>query len=94
MIAAQDEVGGIISLPSYFLFFPRPLLSPSLKKTWANTSALKKKGLFVRPPYEGETYANWEKTAAGMKEDDAGWVYVPPVPDVFTVFPGKFASLP
>lgn len=46
-------------------------------------------GLFIRPPYEGESYANWEKSAAGMKEEDEGWVYVPPVPGVFTVFPGK-----
>ncbi|TDZ17306.1 2-oxoglutarate-dependent ethylene/succinate-forming enzyme [Colletotrichum orbiculare MAFF 240422] len=45
-------------------------------------------GLFIRPPYEGEHYANWEKSAAGMKEDDEGWHYVPPVPNVFTVFPG------
>lgn len=45
-------------------------------------------GLFIRPPYDGETYANWEKSAAGVKEDDEGWVYVPPVENVFTVFPG------
>ncbi|KAL8408122.1 hypothetical protein RB594_006793 [Gaeumannomyces avenae] len=44
--------------------------------------------LFIRPPYEGETYANWNESAAGMKEDDEGWVYVPPVPGVFTVFTG------
>jgi isopenicillin N synthase-like dioxygenase len=50
-------------------------------------------GLFVRPPYQGETYANWEKSAAGMKEDDEGWVYVPPVSDTFTVFPGKQHNL-
>jgi isopenicillin N synthase-like dioxygenase len=37
---------------------------------------------------EGEDYANWQKSAAGMKEDDAGWTYVPPVDGVFTVFPG------
>ncbi|KAJ0335211.1 hypothetical protein COL922a_009580 [Colletotrichum nupharicola] len=45
-------------------------------------------GLFIRPPYDGEHYANWEKSAAGMKEDDEKWHYVPPVPNVFTVFPG------
>ncbi|OJD29985.1 2-oxoglutarate-dependent ethylene succinate-forming enzyme [Diplodia corticola] len=45
-------------------------------------------GLFIRPPYEGEEVANWRKSAAGMSEDDDKWVYVPPVPDVFTVFPG------
>jgi len=45
-------------------------------------------GLFVRPPYRDENFANWEKTTAGLKEDSEGWVYVPPVPGVFTVFPG------
>ncbi|KAL8382468.1 hypothetical protein RB595_006312 [Gaeumannomyces hyphopodioides] len=45
-------------------------------------------GLFVRPPYEDETHANWKESAAGMKEDDERWVYVPPVPGVFTVFTG------
>ncbi|ATY65176.1 2-oxoglutarate-dependent ethylene succinate-forming enzyme [Cordyceps militaris] len=45
-------------------------------------------GLFVRPPHQSEHYANWEKSAAGMREDDSGWVYVPPTPGVFTVFPG------
>ncbi|PMB66371.1 2-oxoglutarate-dependent ethylene/succinate-forming enzyme [Beauveria bassiana] len=47
-------------------------------------------GLFVRPPQQGEHYANWEKSAAGMHEDETGWVYVPPVPGVFTVFPGSY----
>lgn len=47
------------------------------------------RGLFIRPPYQGERNANWEKSTAGVKEDGDGWVYVPPVPDVFTVFPGK-----
>ncbi|KAB2570170.1 2-oxoglutarate-dependent ethylene/succinate-forming enzyme [Lasiodiplodia theobromae] len=45
-------------------------------------------GLFIRPPMEGENYANWRKSSAGMAEDDDKWTYVPPVPDVFTVFPG------
>lgn len=45
-------------------------------------------GLFIRPPYQGEEYANWERSTAGLKEDDDGWVYVPPVPGVFTAFPG------
>ncbi|KAI8939151.1 hypothetical protein NX059_004985 [Plenodomus lindquistii] len=45
-------------------------------------------GLFIRPPIEGESYANWKESAAGKNEDTDGWVYVPPVPDVFTVFPG------
>ncbi|KAK2025069.1 2OG-Fe(II) oxygenase [Colletotrichum zoysiae] len=45
-------------------------------------------GLFIRPPYDGENFANWEKSSAGLKEDGEGWHYVPPVPNVFTVFPG------
>ncbi|KAK2014486.1 2OG-Fe(II) oxygenase [Colletotrichum eremochloae] len=45
-------------------------------------------GLFIRPPYDGEKFANWEKSSAGLKEEDEGWHYVPPVPNVFTVFPG------
>ncbi|RFU77259.1 2-oxoglutarate-dependent ethylene succinate-forming enzyme [Trichoderma arundinaceum] len=45
-------------------------------------------GLFVRPPHRDERFANWEKSSAGLREDDAGWVYVPPVAGTFTVFPG------
>ncbi|PLN86625.1 putative 2OG-Fe(II) oxygenase family oxidoreductase [Aspergillus taichungensis] len=45
-------------------------------------------GLFIRPPSADEATANWEQSAAGFHEDDSGWVYVPPMPDVFTVFPG------
>jgi isopenicillin N synthase-like dioxygenase len=48
-------------------------------------------GLYVRPPIEGEKRnRNWlpEESAAGMYEDDEGWEFVEPVPDVFTVFPG------
>jgi isopenicillin N synthase-like dioxygenase len=45
-------------------------------------------GLFIRPPGRDEKFANWKKTTAGLKEDSEGWVYVPPVPGVFTVFPG------
>ncbi|KAK5987065.1 2-oxoglutarate-dependent ethylene/succinate-forming enzyme [Cladobotryum mycophilum] len=45
-------------------------------------------GLFVRPPYQGEQFANWEQSAAGLKEGESGWVYVPPVAGAFTVFPG------
>ncbi|KAL8314954.1 hypothetical protein RB597_006902 [Gaeumannomyces tritici] len=49
-------------------------------------------GLFVRPPYEGEMYANCNESAAGMKEDNEGWVYVLPVPGVFTVFTGDMVQ--
>ncbi|KAF7191482.1 2-oxoglutarate-dependent ethylene/succinate-forming enzyme [Pseudocercospora fuligena] len=45
-------------------------------------------GLFVRPPIEGEKYENWKNSAAGAYEDDSKWVYVAPVENVFTVFPG------
>ncbi|KAL7792136.1 hypothetical protein V8C37DRAFT_380870 [Trichoderma ceciliae] len=45
-------------------------------------------GLFVRPPHRDERFVNWEKSSAGLREDDAGWVYVPPVAGTFTVFPG------
>ncbi|KAJ5510419.1 Oxoglutarate/iron-dependent dioxygenase [Penicillium expansum] len=45
-------------------------------------------GLFIRPPAEDEKLENWKKSAAGFREDDERWVYVPPVPGVFTVFPG------
>ncbi|KKY23838.1 putative 2-oxoglutarate-dependent ethylene succinate-forming enzyme [Phaeomoniella chlamydospora] len=45
-------------------------------------------GLFIRPPIENENFSNWETTTAGLKEEDEGWLYVPPVPGVFTVFPG------
>lgn len=42
----------------------------------------------MRPPYKGERYANWETSSAGLHEADEQWLYVPPVPGVFTVFPG------
>ncbi|CAI7643902.1 unnamed protein product [Penicillium discolor] len=45
-------------------------------------------GLFIRPPAADEKLENWKKSAAGFCEDDERWVYVPPVPGVFTVFPG------
>ncbi|KAH7306032.1 hypothetical protein B0I35DRAFT_471540 [Stachybotrys elegans] len=45
-------------------------------------------GLFIRPPYEDEKFANWEKSSAGLHENDDRWVYVPPIPNVHTVFPG------
>ncbi|KAH8894156.1 2OG-Fe(II) oxygenase [Thozetella sp. PMI_491] len=45
-------------------------------------------GLFVRPPRKDEHFANWKKSAAGLREKDSGWVYIPPVPNVHTVFLG------
>ncbi len=48
-------------------------------------------GLWVRPPIEGEKRPrNWlpEESAAGVFQDDDGWEFVTPVPNVFTVFPG------
>ncbi len=46
-------------------------------------------GLFIRSPAADEKFANWETSAAGLNDNDENWVYVPPVPGVFTVFPGK-----
>lgn len=73
VLAAQDEVGG------------EKLLHRQLRRVWRLTGL----GLFVRPPQQGERFNNWQQSAAGAKEDESGWVYVPPVPSVFTVFPGK-----
>lgn len=46
-------------------------------------------GLFIRRPSQDEQFANWKESAAGLREDDKGWVYVPPVEGVFTVILGK-----
>jgi isopenicillin N synthase-like dioxygenase len=48
----------------------------------------------IRPPYSDEKLANWESSAAGFKEDDERWVFVPPAENVFTVFPGRFPLQP
>ncbi|KAH6632034.1 hypothetical protein F5144DRAFT_649390 [Chaetomium tenue] len=45
-------------------------------------------GLFIRRPNQDEKFANWEKSAAGLNEDDENWVYVPPVEGVHTVILG------
>ncbi|KAF4505756.1 hypothetical protein G6O67_007672 [Ophiocordyceps sinensis] len=45
-------------------------------------------GLFVYPPHRGEQFSNWRQSAAGAKENEPGWVYVPPTPGTLTVFPG------
>ncbi|KAK3905666.1 hypothetical protein C8A05DRAFT_41404 [Staphylotrichum tortipilum] len=45
-------------------------------------------GLFIRRPSQDEQFANWKESAAGLREDDEGWVYVPPVEGVFTVILG------
>ncbi|EFY99197.2 2-oxoglutarate-dependent ethylene/succinate-forming enzyme [Metarhizium anisopliae] len=75
VIAAQDEVGGMDTA------------SPSLMKKEAPLTTISP-GLFVRPPQQGESFANWKQSVAGMKEDEEGWLYVPPTPGVFTAFPG------
>lgn len=46
-------------------------------------------GLFVRPRVEGENIKNWQSSAAGLNENDNKWLYVQPVENVLTVFPGK-----
>jgi isopenicillin N synthase-like dioxygenase len=48
-------------------------------------------GLYIRPPVPGERRnRNWlaGESAAGMYENTPPWTFVPPVPDVLTVFPG------
>lgn len=65
--------------------------SPSLMKKEAPLTTISP-GLFVRPPQQGESFANWKQSVAGMKEDEEGWLYVPPTPGVFTAFPGKSCS--
>jgi isopenicillin N synthase-like dioxygenase len=48
-------------------------------------------GLYIRPPVEGEKRnRNWlpDESTAGVYEDEEPWVFVTPVPDVLTVFPG------
>lgn len=44
------------------------------------------------PPHRGEQFSNWRQSAAGAKENEPGWVYVPPTPGTLTVFPGKHES--
>lgn len=52
-------------------------------------------GLFVRPTVPGEdSIHNWEKSAAGLHEDDEKWMFVPPVENTLTVFPGKHFTFP
>lgn len=46
-------------------------------------------GLFIRRPHEDEKFANWKKSAAGLKEDADDWYYIPPVDGVHTVILGK-----
>ena len=45
-------------------------------------------GLFIRPKIQGESIKNWETSAAGLNEHDDKWLFVPPVPNTLTVFPG------
>ncbi|MFE0156424.1 2-oxoglutarate and iron-dependent oxygenase domain-containing protein [Nonomuraea sp. NPDC059007] len=48
-------------------------------------------GLYIRPPVEGEKRPrNWleAESTAGLYEDEPPWIFVRPVPRVFTVFPG------
>lgn len=57
---------------------------------------MKKEGLFIRPPIEGEKRArNWisGESMRGMYEDIEPWNLVPPNPGVFTVFPGDMMQL-
>lgn len=50
-------------------------------------------GLFIRRPSEDENFANWQKSTAGMKENDDGWWYIPPEPNTLALFPGKLERI-
>ena len=50
-------------------------------------------GLFIRRPHEEEKFANWEKSAAGLKEDAEDWYYIPPVEGTHTVILGKLSCM-
>lgn len=47
-------------------------------------------GDFVRPRCEGESVEEWQASAAGADEDDNDekWLFVPPIENTMTVFPG------
>ncbi|KAK0672770.1 hypothetical protein QBC41DRAFT_299427 [Cercophora samala] len=45
-------------------------------------------GLFIRRPSREEKFANWERSAAGLREEEGGWVFVPPVGGTHTVILG------
>jgi isopenicillin N synthase-like dioxygenase len=48
-------------------------------------------GLYIRPPIAGETrHRNWlpEESTEGLYENEEPWLFVKPVPNVLTVFPG------
>ncbi|WP_395111285.1 2OG-Fe(II) oxygenase family protein [Actinomadura sp. SCN-SB] len=48
-------------------------------------------GLSIRPPVQGERRPrNWleSESTAGLYEDDAPWIRIPPVPGVLSVYPG------
>jgi isopenicillin N synthase-like dioxygenase len=49
-------------------------------------------GLFIRPKIQGESIKNWQSSAAGLHEMDKNWLFVPPVKNTLTVFPGKISS--
>jgi isopenicillin N synthase-like dioxygenase len=50
-------------------------------------------GLFVRPRVQGESIKNWQSSAAGLSESDDKWLFVPPVENTLTVFPGKILDI-
>ncbi|OHV30403.1 MULTISPECIES: 2OG-Fe(II) oxygenase family protein [Pseudofrankia] len=53
-------------------------------------------GLYIRPPVDGEQRSrNWlpGESMAGRYENEEPWTFVPPVPSVFTVFPGDMLQL-
>ena len=51
-------------------------------------------GLWVRPEEQdfqdssSSRSRNWRESSAGSHEDEGGWLFVPPEPNVVTIFPG------
>jgi len=80
VIAAQDEVGGTCKLEHSTV--PGKILM-----------IISPPGLFIRRPHKEEKFANWEKSAAGLKEDAEDWYYIPPVEGTHTVILGKLSCM-
>jgi isopenicillin N synthase-like dioxygenase len=75
VIAAQDDVGGEAHSETRHVLIH---LSDNMLS-----------GLFIRRPHQEEKFANWETSAAGLRENDDKWVYIPPVDGVHTVILGQ-----
>ncbi|KAH6988612.1 2-oxoglutarate-dependent ethylene/succinate-forming enzyme [Ilyonectria destructans] len=63
---------------------PEGSLTRTTKDGWHHISPTtndingKGEALFICPPYKDESVTNWERSAAGMKEDSESWVFIRP----------------